>query len=102
MAVYVRLAMGAEDRYDAYQGCKDCGHPLPNTSDGRDGYVIVSDDGCPGCGKWALTHQYFNEQAVEWLNPDARVNDDGSLAVFRWKTRLGFCPQGAWVSYRSD
>lgn len=28
MAVYVRLALGAEDKYDAYKGCMHCGLPF--------------------------------------------------------------------------
>lgn len=105
-----------EDRYETYTGCEACGYPLKphqlmtgyRDENGSDVWVeanyaeVPGKGGCPGCGAGEKYYSGCREVPLASHNPRVGLGDDGSLSVLRGEDRLGYYPQGAWVSYRSD
>lgn len=100
MTVHIRLNGGYEDTYDAYAGCGSCCCPLAKHST----LLIASDVmECPNCGAQEVSRdQDWRRVELKWYNPKVARGEDGSLSILRWNTSLGFYPQGAWMSWRSD
>src|SRR4051794_14874206 len=105
MAVYVRLGTGHEDRYDAYNGCKHCAHPAEPSGPHGDALRVGKGSACPNCAysEGADDDDGWGGGFVrmcKW-NPEVTQGDDGSLAVKRWTTQIGFYPRGAGMSWRA-
>ena len=108
--------LNVEDHYEQYDGCRDCGYPLDRAEGTQrvevapgqridqplDFAFVKGKGGCPHC---QVGKEYYNGQRqvpISGHNPQVRIGEDGSLTVLHFEDAVGFCPKGAWLSYRSD
>lgn len=119
MTLFVRLANGAEDQFQTFVGCVNCGWPrtdkvyqgdadvgdvvllreIPDPS-GLPNHWIQPEYGCASCDASETSNVYETTVIkVGQVNPAASNHVDGTLTVEKGKTRLAFYPAGVWVSW---